>query len=156
MGASDDVAISIASDPAKAAEFFSTKSQDRQFGPGGGSVVDGFTHQATMAPSRHEYNGSVFDVGGGAPDETHPTTLQHQGYQWVTPQSGTTAFPANSFTGVANTSMAPPMQTPGGQPVPVRTQAQRDALPPGKTYIGPDGKVRTKGGPSPSGSGGFF
>jgi hypothetical protein len=41
--------------------------------------------------------------------------------------------------------LAPPEVAPASQPpVPVKTKAQRDALPPGTQYVGPDGQTYTK------------
>lgn len=45
---------------------------------------------------------------------------------------------------------------PEGAPVPVRSEADVDALPPGASFVAPDGTIRVKqGGPSRSGSGTF-
>lgn len=72
-------------------------------GAAGGSrsvrQADG-TYKAYVAPSRHEYQGSVYDVGGGVPGAKAQVTPQHEGTQWVTPQPGTTAFGVNSFSGM--------------------------------------------------------
>jgi hypothetical protein len=158
MGMDDDQAMALAQDPSVAADFISKRDAPQQFGASGGSTFDPITGQSRMAPSRHEFQGSVFDVGGGPAGQPASTTLQHQGYQWVTPQPGTTAFPVNSFTGVANMGMAQggAAAQPGRAPIPVRTKAQVDALPEGTEFIGPDGKVRIKtggqaGSPSPAG-----
>lgn len=43
----------------------------------------------------------------------------------------------------------------GQAPMSVRTQQDYDRLPPGTEYIAPDGSRRTKGGQTPSASGGF-
>lgn len=71
----------------------------QQFGAAGGSTFDPRNQQWNMAPSRHEYQGSVFDVGPATPGQAAAVTPQHQGTQWVTPQPGTRAFGVNSFTG---------------------------------------------------------
>lgn len=70
-----------------------------------------------MAPSRHEFQGSVYDVTGGAPDARKPVIPQHEGTQWVTPQPGTTAFGVNSFSGLPRTG-APAPAAPSSGPVP--------------------------------------
>jgi hypothetical protein len=154
MGMDDDQAMALAQDPSVAADFISKRDAPQQFGASGGSTFDPITGQSRMAPSRHEFQGSVFDVGGGPAGQPASTTLQHQGVQWVTPQPGTTAFGVNSFTGQP---MGGPTQAPTSpsNPIPVKTKAQYDALPPGAEYIAPDGSHRVKGGqagsPSPAG-----
>lgn len=50
------------------------------------------------------------------------------------------AAPAPAFSEVVNTALGP---APGA-PVAVRTKAERDALPPGTQYIGPDGQTYIK------------
>jgi hypothetical protein len=84
-------------------EAYMTRFQSRQFGAGGGSVgIPGAGGQMAwqMAPSRHEYQGSVTDIGPAAPGQKATVTPQHEGTQWVTPQTGTQAFPVNSFSGL--------------------------------------------------------
>lgn len=96
-------------------ENYMTRFQSRQFGASGGSIytpgADG-ERQWQMAPSRHEYQGSVFDVAGGSPGQKMSVTPQHEGTQWVTPQPGTTAFGVNSFSGT-------PRSAEGGSAAPV-------------------------------------
>lgn len=100
MGMSDEQAITLANDPDSAAAFMADRLKGQQYGSSGGSFFDPITNQTRMAPSRHEFQGSVFDVGGGAPGQKAPVTAQHEGTQWITPQPGTTAFGVNSFSGL--------------------------------------------------------
>jgi hypothetical protein len=155
MGMSDDQAITLAANPAAAASFIADRNKGQQYSASGGSYYDPVTGQTRMAPSRHEFQGSVFDVGGGAPGQQAQVTPQHQGVQWVTPQPGTTAFGVNSFTGAPMGGDAPH----GNAPIPVTSKAEYDALPPGSEYIAPDGSHRVKGGQagqsSPAGFSGF-
>lgn len=92
--------------PKAYAEAYLSRFQARQFGAAGGSVGTPGANgqmQFQMAPSRHEFQGSVFDVSGGTPGEKSAVTPQHEGTQWITPQPGTQAFPVNSFTGADRT-----------------------------------------------------
>lgn len=150
MGMSDDQAITLASDPSVAANFVADRNKGQQYSASGGSYYDPITGQTRMAPSRHEFQGSVFDVGGGAPGQQATTTLQHQGVQWVTPQPGTTAFGVNSFTGQ-------PMgqDNPSGGPDATPTVEDGYAYTPGPGGRANQANWKPIGGPSPGGSGGF-
>lgn len=91
-------------------EQYMTRFQQRQFGAAGGSIVtpkSGGGYDTYMAPSRHEFQGSVFDVSGGPSGSQSAVTPQHEGTQWVTPQPGTKAFGVNSFTGARRSGAAP-------------------------------------------------
>jgi hypothetical protein len=119
MGMSDDQAITLASDPSVAANFVADRNKKQQYSASGGSSFDPVSNQWQMAPSRHEFQGSVFDVGGASPGQQAPVTLQHQGVQWVTPQPGTTAFGVDSFTGLPmGGSGAAPQQPAPAAPAP--------------------------------------
>jgi hypothetical protein len=89
--------------------------QDRQFGSGGGSVRragrgPGQAPTYDMAPSRHEYQGSVFDVPGGAGEPV----LRRPGHQIVPLQPGGEAAVFNSYTGEEVTGGR--QQAPQGAP----------------------------------------
>lgn len=84
--------------PEDLSQLVRERFQTRQFGSGGGSVYTPGTPGAEdafiQAPSRHEYQGSVFDIG---PDGA--VTPRHQGRQIVPLQPGGEAAVFNSFTG---------------------------------------------------------
>ncbi len=105
--------------PKAYADVMLQRFQTRQFGPGGGSVMTPGANgpQWQQAPSRHEFQGSVYDVGPSAPGQKATVTPQHEGTQWVTPQPGTTAFGVNSFSGVPRAG-APAPAAPDGGPQP--------------------------------------
>lgn len=128
-------------------ENYLTRFQSRQFGPGGGSISTpgaGGAPQFQMAPSRHEYQGSVYDVAGGPMGAKAPVTPQHEGTQWVTPNTGATAIPVNSFTGARRDG-----GDPSGLPR-VSTPAEAAQLPPGTKFIAPDGSIKVvPGGAGP-------
>jgi hypothetical protein len=116
-------------------------------GAAGGSrgmlQADG-TYKYEMAPSRHEYQGSVYDVGGGPQGAPMKVTPQHEGTMYVTPQPGTEAFPVNSFTGArVGAQGAPQIAQP-------KSEEEYNALAPGTEYIAPDGSRKRKGGAGPS------
>lgn len=152
LGMDDNAAFTLATDPEKAAAFVSDRLKLQQYGSSGGSSYDPISNQSRMAPSRHEFQGSVYDVGGGAEGQKAPVTSQHEGTQWITPQPGAQAFPVNSFTGLEYPSQASPTRPP----VPVRSAIEMEALPEGTRFIAPDGKIKIKtGGQTPRASDGF-
>lgn len=118
MGMPDDQAAALASDPSVSANFIADHNKGQQYSASGGSHFDPITNKWDMAPSRHEFQGTVFDVGGGAPGQQAQVTPQHEGTQWITPQPGTTAFGVNSFSGLpmgGGEAPAPPASpSPGG------------------------------------------
>jgi hypothetical protein len=152
MGMSDDQALAIAGDPSVAASFIADRMKIQQFGAAGGSTYDPATHETRMAPSRHEYQGSVFDVGGGPAGQSSPVTVQHEGTQWITPQPGTTAFGVNSFTGRPRGQSSPPMSE--GKSGPKPGTVEDGYMFKGGNPADPSNWEKV-GGQSQSGSGGF-
>lgn len=118
-------------------------SDGNEFGPGTG-----------MAPAPIIRRGTKTMVipEGGSIGAVDAISGQELGAGEVRARSG--FGPPPSVPRIGQVPMPPgPM---GNRPVPVRTQQQLDALPPGTEFIGPDGKVRVKtGGPMPSASGRF-
>lgn len=128
QGMDDNAAITLAADPKVRAQFVADKLKPQQFGAAGGSVHDPITGKDFMAPSRHEFQGTVFDVGGGPAGQQAPVTPQHEGVQWITPQPGTTAFGVNSFSGLPmGAPQAPEAQAPPPQ-APVRNDLRSQAI----------------------------
>jgi hypothetical protein len=129
-------------DPKALTEVIAHNLKIRQYGAAGGSENNPITGQTTMAPSRHEFQGSVFDVAGGPVGAPATVTPQHEGTQWVTPQPGAKAFGVNSFTGARRVGPPPSAPRLGESPSPPAAQG---GTPVGATYTDPDdGKVYRK------------
>lgn len=125
----DDINVLMA-DPRAAAGLVGEALKARQFGSSGGSIYDPASGQWTMAPSRHEFQGSVYDVGGGPVGAQAKVTPQYEGTQWVTPQPGTTAFGVNSFTGERRGATPQPYSTPPINPAPPAADDEWEYGPP--------------------------
>lgn len=135
--------------PEEISRILESRFESRQFGPEGGSVRNvGPDGQATydQAPWQRQVGRGIIAGGpNGAPAQpiyqgVEPVSVQPGGgvagvrggeASWLVPPAGVDA---------------PPLQAdPSSMPRP-RSQAERDALPPGTRYIAPDGSVRTVGG----------
>ena len=153
LGLSDDEALTMASDPAKAADLISAWRTPHDYGPEGGSRLNPTTGTYSSAP-RWGPDGQLF--GPNADASQAPPQLLRGIKAFPVPQGGN-VWGMDPQSG-AIISGGPQGGAPTGRaPVPVRSPQELDALPPGAKYIGPDGNVRTKpGGPTPQASGGFL
>jgi hypothetical protein len=133
---------------------FNTRFRTREQGAAGGSTftpnLNGQGGMTRMAPSRHEFQGSVFDVGGvDANGHGGAVTPRHQGVQVVPLQPGGELAGVNSFTGreVPLAGSALQQEAPPGSVI-----GQMTTLPGGPPLSAPrvgQGRASRYGGPDP-------